>query len=70
MVFYEIGDRVSLTYRNFDLKTDAFLGMATEYGTVTRVWRDGKTVTISTDSGKTFVRNVNSSELLAMDGWL
>lgn len=60
---YELDDKVQITYRNFDIVTDKFLGHVTEFGTVIRVWPNQKTITIRTDSGKTFVRNVVSNEI-------
>lgn len=60
---YELDDKVKITYRNFDMITDKFLGHVTEFGTVTRVWPNQKTITVRTDSGKTFVRNVASNEV-------
>lgn len=60
---YELDDKVKITYRNFDMVTDKFLGHVTEFATVTRVWPNQKTITVRTDSGKTFVRNVASNEV-------
>jgi hypothetical protein len=63
MTSYELDSRVYITYRNFDLRTDEFLGWVSELGTVTRVWANGKTISIRTDSGKLFVRNVDSENI-------
>lgn len=63
MASYEVNDRIQITYRNFDLVTDKFLGHVTELATVTRIWPNQKTISIRTDSGKPFVRNIASSEI-------
>lgn len=60
---YSLNDRVQITYRNFDLATDEMLGYVTEMGTITRVWTDQKTITIRTDSGKTYVRQIESENV-------
>lgn len=63
MTSYNLDDRVRITYRNFDLVTDKFLGHVTELATVTRIWPNQKSITVRTESGKTFVRNVASNEV-------
>ena len=63
MTNYNINDRIILEYRNFDLKTDEYLGRIREFGTVFRVWRNGYNISIRTDSGKVFVRHVDSKEI-------
>lgn len=60
---YSLNDRVQITYRNFDLATDEMLGYVTEMGTITRVWTNQKTITIRTDSGKTYVRQIESENV-------
>lgn len=63
MAKYEYADRVILEYRNFDLKTNEFLGKVRESGIVFRVWHNGYNISIRTDSGKVFVRHIDSKEV-------
>jgi hypothetical protein len=58
------GDVVTIVYRIYDLTTNVLIGKTLEYGTVTRVWADGKTISIRTESGKLFMRNVASYEVV------
>jgi hypothetical protein len=57
---YEIGDRVVLTYNDFDLVTDEFKGKKTAIGIVTRIWPNQKTITIRINGKSTFVRSMDS----------
>jgi hypothetical protein len=63
---YVLNDRVQITYRNFDLVTDEYLGHVTEQGTVTRIWNNQKSITIRTVTGKTFVRKTSSPEVVKL----
>jgi hypothetical protein len=60
---YQLNERVSFRYRNFNLATDEFLGYVTEPATVTRVWDNERYVTVVTDSGKTFTRVLESASI-------
>ena len=62
-MIYDQNDRVMLVYRDYDLATDELKGIVQIAGTITRVWPDGKSVTIRTDDGKTFVRFMTSPYL-------
>jgi hypothetical protein len=57
---YNVGDRVVLTYNDFDLVTDEFKGKKTAIGKVTRVWSNQKTITIRVNGKSIFVRSVDS----------
>ena len=60
---YALGDRVLFTYRTYDESGTVQTGMATEIAKVTRVWDNGKYITIKTGSGKTFTRDIHSDSV-------
>lgn len=64
---YQLNDRVIITYRTFNLATNEQTGITTEYGTITRVWANQKTITILTDSDKTYVRQIDSQSVKPFD---
>lgn len=62
---YNVDDRVKFTYRAFSLISGEYVGDITEGATITRVWTNGRYVTLVTDTGKTFTRDKDSASLSA-----
>ena len=60
---YAENDRVRFTYNAYSLTTDEFIGTVDVTATITRVWSNGKYVSLRTDDGALYVRCVNSPSI-------
>jgi len=60
---FEVDETVRFTYNAYNLLTNEFIGTVDVTATITRVWNSGKYVTLRTDTGKTFVRCIDSPSI-------
>ena len=60
---YRVGDKVRFTYNVYSLITDEFLDTVNVAATITRVWRNGKYVSLRTDEGSLYVRCIDSPSI-------